>query len=225
MNKLNYQTLKEMQHTDFLLPAAPERILQFGEGNFLRAFVDDFVDQMNEKADFCSKIVVCQPGSQNPAAADRINAQEGLYTLLLRGQEEGQAVQKKRIISCVSRCLNLYRDYEAWLKCAENPELRFITSNTTEAGIVYDPSCQFTDQPPASFPAKLTQFLYRRFECFGSVSGKGFILLPCELIDDNGAELKRCVLAYAKQWQLGASFEAWLEKENLFCLPLRQMIH
>lgn len=220
MNKLTYQTLKEMQHTDFLLPSAPERMLQFGEGNFLRAFVDDFVDQLNEKADFCSKIVVCQPGSSDPAAADRINAQEGLYTLLLRGQEKGQAVQKKRIISCVSRCLNLYRDYEAWLECARNPELRFITSNTTEAGIVYDPSCQFTDQPPASFPAKLTQFLYRRFELFGSVPGKGFILLPCELIDENGTELKRCVLAYARQWQLGTSFEAWIEKENLFCSTL-----
>lgn len=220
MKQLNYQTLKEMNYKDYLLSSAPERILQFGEGNFLRAFVDDFVDQMNEKADFHSKIVVCQPGSQNPAAADRINAQEGLYTLLLRGQEDGQPVQKKRVISCVSRCLNLYRDYEAWLDCAKNPELRFITSNTTEAGIVYDPSCQFTDQPPASFPAKLTQFLYRRFELFGSVPGKGFIILPCELIDENGTELKRCVLAYAKQWKLDIAFEQWLNKENLFCSTL-----
>lgn len=220
MKQLNYQTLKEMNYKDYLLSSAPERILQFGEGNFLRAFVDDFVDQMNEKADFHSKIVVCQPGSKNPAAADRINAQEGLYTLLLRGQEEGQPVQKKRVISCVSRCLNLYRDYEAWLDCAKNPELRFITSNTTEAGIVYDPSCQFTDQPPASFPAKLTQFLYRRFELFGSVPGKGFIILPCELIDENGAELKRCVLAYAKQWKLDIAFEQWIKEENLFCSTL-----
>lgn len=220
MKKLNYQTLEEQGYDGYLLNEAPERILQFGEGNFLRGFVEDFVDQMNEKAGFHTKVVACQPSSQSPAGSDRINSQEGLYTLLIRGYENGTAVEKKRVISCISRCLNLYRDYDAWMDCAKNPDLRFITCNTTEAGIVYDPSCQFTDKPAASYPGKLTQFLYKRFQEFGQVSGKGFIILACELIDDNGKALKNCVLHYAKQWNLGTEFENWIETENLFCSTL-----
>ncbi len=220
MKTLSYQTLQELSYDGYLLKDAPERILQFGEGNFLRAFVDDFIDRMNEHANFQSKVVVCQPGSPNPAGADRINAQEGLYTLLLRGQEDGAPVQKKRIISCISRCLNLYRDFDEFLACAKNPDLRFITCNTTEAGIVYDPACQLADRPAASYPGKLTQFLYRRFQELGSTPGKGFIILACELIDDNGLELERCILRYAEQWKLGSAFTDWLKQENLFCSTL-----
>lgn len=220
MKKLSYETLKEANYDGYLLESAPERILQFGEGNFLRAFTDYFVDIMNEKTDFHSKVVLCQPRSANPAMADKINAQDGLYTLYLRGFQNGAKVSKKRIISCVSRCLNPYRDYDALLACAENPELRFITCNTTEAGIVYDPSCSFTDTPPSSYPAKLTQLLYRRFQTFGTEKGKGFLIFACELIDDNGRELKKCVLEYAKQWKLGNDFLDWLDEENLFCSTL-----
>ena len=126
--------------------------------------------------------------------ADLINEQEGLYTLYLRGFENGKKVNDRRIISCVNRCMNAYSDFDAMMACADNPELRYITSNTTEAGIVYDPSCQLTDKPAASYPGKLTQFLYRRFERFGNENGKGFVILPCELIDDNGKALKECVL-------------------------------
>ncbi len=222
MKKLCYKTLEEQNYDGYLLKAAPERVLQFGEGNFLRAFVDYFVDMMNEKAGFNSKVVLVQPipnrGGFN--LADAINEQEGLYTLYLRGFENGQKVNNKRIISCVSRCLNSYDDYEALMECADNPDLRFITCNTTEAGIVYDPQCEFTETPPASYPAKLTQFLYRRFQKFGSAEGKGFIILSCELIDDNGKELKKCVEKYARQWELGEAFLAWLEKENVFCSTL-----
>lgn len=220
MKKLNYQTLKELHYDGYLLEEAPERILQFGDGNFLRAFVEDFVDQMNERCGFHSKVVVCQPASKDPANADRLNSQDGLYTLLLRGFENGEPIQKKRIISCISRCLNLYRDYDALMDCAKNPDLRFIVCNTTEAGIVYDPACQFTDMPPISYPAKLTQFLYRRFLEFGEIPGKGFVILSCELIDDNGKALLSTVLQYARQWQLGSAFESWLHTENLFCSTL-----
>lgn len=218
MKALSYETLREQHYDGFLLEKAPERILQFGEGNFLRAFADYFIDVMNEKTDFHSKVVLCQPIMSG--LEDKINQQEGLYTLFLRGYQNGQAVNQERIISCVSRCLNPYKDYPALLQCADNPELRFIVCNTTEAGIVYDPKCQFTDTPADSYPGKLTQFLYRRFQTFGKEPGKGFIILSCELIDDNGRELEKCVLQYARQWKLGEEFISWIARENIFCSTL-----
>lgn len=218
MKKLCYQTLKEQHYNGYLLENAPERVIQFGEGNFLRAFVDYFIDMMNEKANFNSKVVLCQPISSG--LADMINEQEGLYTLYLRGFENGQKVNSKRIISCVNRCLNPYKDYEAVLHCADNPELRYIVCNTTEAGIVYDPDCQLTDTPANSYPAKLTQFLYRRFQKFGKEQQKGFVILSCELIDNNGKELEKCVLKYANQWKLGEDFIDWIQNQNIFCSTL-----
>lgn len=218
MEKLCYETLEKQGYDGYLLKEAPERVLQFGEGNFLRAFVDYFIDVLNEKTGFDSKVVLCQPIA--PGLADMINEQEGLYTLFLRGFENGKRVNAKRVISCVSRCLNPYKDYEAVLKCAENPDLRYIACNTTEAGITYDPACQFTDVPANSYPGKLTQFLYRRFEAFGKEPGKGFVILSCELIDNNGKELEKCVLEYAKQWNLGEEFTSWIKAENIFCSTL-----
>lgn len=218
MKTLNYETLNEIGYDGYLLKDAPERVLQFGEGNFLRAFVDYFIDMLNEKTGFNSKVALCQPIA--PGLADKINEQDGLYTLYLRGFQDGAKVNKKRIISCVSRCLNPYNDFEEVLKCAENPDLRYITCNTTEAGIAYDPSCRFTDVPASSYPGKLTQFLYRRFQTFGSETGKGFVILSCELIDNNGKELEKCVLQYAAQWELGDDFMNWIREENLFCSTL-----
>ena len=218
MKKLCYQTLKDMNYDGCLLPDAPERVLQFGEGNFLRAFVDYFIDVLNEKTGFNSKVVLCQPIA--PGLADMINEQEGLYTLYLRGFQDGQKVSRKRIISCVSRCLNPYTEFDALLACADNPDLRYIACNTTEAGIVYDPSCQFADTPADSYPGKLTQFLYARFKAFGKEKGKGFAVLSCELIDDNGKELEKCVLKYARQWNLGDDFVNWIKEENIFCSTL-----
>ncbi len=218
MEKLCYETLEKLGYDGYLLKEAPERVLQFGEGNFLRAFVDYFIDVLNEKTGFNSKVVLCQPIA--PGLADMINEQEGLYTLFLRGFENGQKVNAKRVISCVSRCLNPYKDYDAVLDCAKNPDLRYIACNTTEAGIAYDPSCQFTDVPADSYPGKLTQFLYKRFEIFGKEAGKGFVILSCELIDNNGKELEKCVLKYAEQWNLGEEFINWIKNENLFCSTL-----
>ena len=218
MEKLCYETLEKQGYDGYLLKDAPERVLQFGEGNFLRAFVDYFIDMMNEKADFNSKVVLCQPIA--PGLADMINEQEGLYTLFLRGFENGKKVNDKRVISCVSRCLNPYKDYDAVLACAKNPDLRFIACNTTEAGITYDPACSFTDVPADSYPGKLTQFLYKRFETFGKEPGKGFVILSCELIDNNGKELEKCVLQYAEKWKLGEEFTSWIKQENIFCSTL-----
>lgn len=220
MKKLSYETLKELNYDGYLLEQAPERVLQFGEGNFLRAFVDYFIDMMNEKAGFNSKVVLVQPISGGDMIRGFINEQEGLYTLFLRGNENGQKVNDKRVISSVSRCLNPYSDYDAYMGCAKNPELRFITCNTTEAGIQYDPACQFTDHPASSYPGKLTQFLYARYQEFGQEKGKGFVILSCELIDNNGKELEKCVLKYAEQWDLGDGFIQWIKDENIFCSTL-----
>lgn len=214
MEKLSYKLLGEKGYDGYLLKDAPERVLQFGEGNFLRAFVDYFIDLMNEKAGFNSKVVLCQPIEQG--LADMINDQEGLYTLYLRGQENGQKVNNKRVISSVSRCLNPYREFDEFLACAKNPEMRFIVSNTTEAGIAYDPSCKPEDRPCASFPGKLTQFLYERF----NNKLPGFIILSCELIDRNGDELLKCVNKYIDQWGLSEEFRDFVNNDNIFCSTL-----
>lgn len=214
MDRLCYQTLSRQDYGGYVLREAPERVLQFGAGNFLRGFVEDFIDRMNEKAEFNGKVVIALPISTGPA--DAINAQEGLYTLILHGREHGEKVSRKRVISCVSRCIKPYEDYQSLLDCAKNPELRFLISNTTEAGIVYDGTCRFDDAPPSSFPAKLTRFLYERY----TLGLPGFLILSCELIDHNGDELKRCVLGHISKWSLDADFAAWVERENRFCSTL-----
>lgn len=216
MEKLCYQTLTDQAYGGYLLREAPERVLQFGEGGFLRAFADHFIDEMNEKAGFNGKVVLVQPRGGRPEAADRFREQDGLYTLILRGREKGQQVSRTRVISCVSRCLDPKRDWAALLDCAANPDLRFILSNTTEAGIVYDPTCRLADTPPAGFPAKLTAFLYRRWR----LGLPGFWILPCELNDHNGELLRDCVLRYAVQWELEDGFLTWLERENHICSTL-----
>lgn len=214
MKKLSYEVLKETGYNGYILEDAPERVLQFGEGNFLRAFVDYFIDMLNEKTGFAGKVVLTQPIA--PGLADMINEQQGLYTLYLRGFNKGKKVNDKRVISCVSRCINPYADYDALLACAKNPDLRFIVSNTTEAGIVYDPESKFEDRPPHSFPAKLTRFLYERF----ANKLPGFIILSCELIDNNGKELQSCVMKHVRDWNLGEEFASWVESQNTFCSTL-----
>ena len=218
MQTLTYEVLKKSGYTGYVLENAPERVLQFGEGGFLRAFVDYFFDLANERHGFHGKVVLVQPIEKG--LTDLINRQEGLYTLYLRGFQDGKTVSDKRVISCVSRCIDPYRDFEALLACAHNPDLRYIASNTTEAGIAYDPACRFDDAPQSSFPGKLTRFLYERYLAFGKEKGRGMVILSCELIDDNGKALKACVNQYANQWGLEEGFLAWLNEENLFCSSL-----
>ena len=164
MEILNYEVLEKSGYDGYILKDAPEKVMQFGEGNFLRAFVDYWFDVSNEKADWNGKCVLVQPIKFG--LADMINKQEGLYTLYLRGRENGEKVDRKRVISSVSRCLNPYEEegYKAMMELAVSDDLEYIVSNTTEAGIVYDPSCQFEDKPANSFPGKLTQVLYERFK-------------------------------------------------------------
>ena len=216
MEQLCYETLEKAGYTGYLLKNAPERVLQFGEGNFLRAFTDYWFDMANEKAGWNGKCVLVQPIAQG--LTQLINRQEGLYTLYLRGRQNGEKVDAKRVISSVSRCLNPYekQDYDAMMDVAAGEALEYIVSNTTEAGIVYDPSCRLEDCPPASFPAKLTQVLLHRWRA----GRPGVVVLSCELIDNNGKELLRCVNQYIKQWGLEDGFARWVNGDCTFCSTL-----
>ena len=214
MATLNYEVLRKSGYPGFVLEKAPEKVMQFGEGNFLRAFVDDFFDIANEKCGWNGKVVLVQPIAQG--LTDLINAQEGLYTLYLRGSEKGVKVDDKRVISCVSRCVNPYGDWDKVLELARSEELEIVVSNTTEAGIVHESESKFDQAPPISFPAKLTRVLYERF----TAKQKGLIILSCELIDNNGRELQKCVNQYIDDWGLSDEFKAWVNGENIFCSTL-----
>lgn len=191
-----------------------ETVMQFGEGGFLRGFVDYFFHKLQEKGLYDGKIVVVQPIEKG--MCQMLADQNCEYNLFLRGIDNGQVVNEHTHITSISRALNPYTQYDEYMKLAENPDLRVIVSNTTEAGIEYLGTEKLTDTPPKSYPAKLAQFLYKRFE----LGLKGFILLPCELIDNNADNLKKCILQYADLWELGDAFKNWLESENDFCNTL-----
>lgn len=216
MEQLNYAVLKKSGYTGYILESAPEKVLQFGEGNFLRAFVDYWFDVANEKTGWNGKCVLVQPIAQGLTSL--INQQEGLYTLYLRGAENGQKVDRKRVISSVSRCINPYEaeGFAAMMAVAVSDDLEYIVSNTTEAGIVYDPACQKEDKPCSSFPGKLTQVLYARYQAGKS----GVVILSCELIDNNGKELLKCVNQYIDQWGLDAAFRKYVNEDCTFCSTL-----
>lgn len=188
----------------------PIKILQFGEGNFLRAFADYLVDVMNEKAVFDGSVAICQPIENG--LCDLINSQDGIYTLMLRGRENGEATEKSKIIESVKKCVNPYTDYNSFLEIAHEKELKIIISNTTEAGIAFCEGDSFDDTPPSSYPAKLTRFLYERFSFFNGSDESTVYILPVELIENNGTELYRCVNEYAKKWDLSEDFCNWLNK-------------
>lgn len=191
-----------------------ETVIQFGEGGFLRGFADYFFQKLRDKGLFDGSVVIVQPIEKGMCS---VLEQQGCeYNLFLRGIDNGQVVDEHTHIDIISRCVNPYEDFESYMKLAENPDFRFIVSNTTEAGIEYVESNQFMDAPARSFPGKLTQLLYKRFR----LGLKGFIILSCELIDHNGEELEKCCLRYADQWELGEEFKTWLVRENDFCSTL-----
>jgi tagaturonate reductase len=211
MDVLNNSLVKDRQ-------IYPEKVLQFGEGNFLRGFVDWQIDVMNKQGTFNGSVVVVQPRGQEKI--EKLNAQDGLYTLYLQGIKEGKAVQENSIITSIKRGINLFNEYDQYLQLAANPELRFIFSNTTEAGIAFDENDRLEDTPQKSFPGKLTAFLYERYNAFQADKDKGLIIIPCELIERNGEKLKEIVLKYAELWYLGDDFAAWLHESNTFCNSL-----
>ena len=216
MKQLNYEVLKSSSYDGYILESAPEKVMQFGKVNFLRAFVDYWFDCSNEKADWNGKCVLVQPIANG--LTDLINQQQGLYTLYLRGTENGQKVDRKRVISSVSRCVNPYTEegLAAVMALAESDDLEYIVSNTTEAGIMFDPACKFSDSPASSFPGKLTQVLYHRYQAGKS----GLVILSCELIDNNGKELQKCVNQYIDLWNLEEGFRAYINESCTFCSTL-----
>lgn len=191
----------------------PIRVLQIGEGNFLRAFVDYGIDIANEKRGFNGSVAVVMPRAK---INNRFAAQDNLYSVCVRGKKAGKTYKENRVISCLDRVISAYSDYQEFMQLAEIPSLEFVVSNTTEAGIVYRKEDKFDDKPPQTYPAKLTKFLFARFTHFAGSKERGLVMLPVELIDHNGQALKQCVKAYAERWQLGDAFAAWLDDACLF---------
>ena len=211
--------MEQLNATMAQAPQRPVKVLQFGEGNFLRAFVDYMIDIANEKTDFNGSVVLVKPiniGSLLPAFSE----QDERYTVMLRGLVDGVPTELTRVVTSVADAVDAYEDYEKYAAYAKCDTLRFIVSNTTEAGIVLDLNDKLENCPPVSYPGKLTKFLYERAEYFDYAVDKGLIILPVELIDDNGIELEKCVRALAKAWNLGNAFEKWLDDSCIFTSTL-----
>ena len=199
--------MKELNKRTAPKSYAPEKIIQFGEGNFLRAFVDWIIYNMNQKTDFNGSVVVVQPIERG--MVDCLNGQDCLYHLNLQGLDKGEVINSLTRIDCISRALNPYTQNQAFMSLADQPEIRFVISNTTEAGIAFDPTCKLEDAPASSYPGKLTQLLYRRFQTFKGAKDKGLIIFPCELIFLNGHKLKECIYQYIELWHLPETFKTW----------------
>ena len=196
----------------------PIRVVQFGQGNFLRAFVDYMIDVANERGQFNGNIVLVK--STERGNLDAFHAQDYQYTVSLRGVIDGIAQTTNRTITSVCDAVSAYSEYDRYMELAELDTLRFVVSNTTEAGIVFDPTDRYEYAPPKTFPGKLTKFLYRRFLAFGGDPSKGLIMLPVELIDNNGIVLKECVMKLIDLWNLGSNFKSWVEEACVFTSTL-----
>jgi len=192
----------------------PERVIQFGEGGFLRGFVDWILQITNENTDFNGSVVVVQPIEKGMCA--RLEEQNCVYTHMMRGMKDGVPTVDTKVIDVISRTVEPYADFAAYLKLAEDPQLRFVVSNTTEAGIAFCGEDTPEKAPYVSFPAKVALLLKRRYE----LGLNGFIFLPCELIDKNGTTLRRCILDYAALWGWEAGFADWVQNANIFCNTL-----
>ena len=215
MERLNRTTAQAARY--------PDKVIQFGEGNFLRAFVDWIIWKMDKSAGFNGGVVVVQPIERG--MVDALNEQDGLYHLNLQGIDKGQAVDSIDLVDVINRGINPYRDFGSYLSLAEDPGIRFVISNTTEAGITFDPSCKLEDRPASSYPGKLTQLLYHRFKYFKGDRSKGFIIFPCELIFLNGTELKKCILQYIDLWGLEPEFRTWFEEAcGVYCTLVDRIV-
>lgn len=198
--------------------ARPLKIMQFGGGNFLRAFVDWMVQILNEETDFNGGVVVVKPTERGNYQT--LKNQDGLFTVVFDGIKNGELIAEKKLISCVQEVVNPYSEWKEYITLAQNPDLRFVVSNTTEAGIKFSTADKIEDNPPKEFPGKLAVWLHHRFQYFNGDISKGCILLPCELIEDNGVALKKSILEYADHWNLSDDFKNWINSANHFCSTL-----
>ncbi|MGE7878716.1 tagaturonate reductase [Peribacillus muralis] len=218
MNKADQKRLdqgtKSVSHAKML--DYPIKVLQIGEGNFLRGFFDWMIAECNKQGHFKGSIAVTQPRPSGKGKIEEMKQQDGCYTLMLRGSHQGVKVEHTEVISVFSKVINPYEDWREFLTLAKIPTLEFIVSNTTEAGLKYQPTPLVEGKPIEAFPGRLTAFLYQRFLHFGGASDKGLIMLPCELLERNGDSLKQCVLKYCTDWDLSKTFMDWVERDNLF---------
>ena len=210
MNNLNKELSQAVKR--------PIRVVQYGGGNFLRAFVDYFFDLANEKGLFNGSIAIVE--SLKNSNVDRFKAQDCQYTLQLRGNVNGEEYVETRLITCLDKAVTVYNDYDEYIALAREEELRFFVSNTTEAGIVFNENDKFEEKKDVTFPAKLTQFLYERYTYFNGDPNKGLIMLPVELIDDNGIVLKQYVNNYIDMWNLEDGFRRWVNECCVFTSTL-----
>jgi tagaturonate reductase len=199
-------------------PAPQPRILQFGGGNFLRAFLDWMVDLMNERVGFQGSALIVKPTAGGAYKA--LDRQDGLFHVCLRGVTDGETIDQCRLVQSVHSYVHPYLDFERYLRTAEMPELRLVVSNTTEAGIAYRQEDMLEDRPAPSFPGKLTQWLFHRYRHFEGSPAGGCIVLPCELIEQNGKELRKIVFRHAERWALEDGFLHWLRQHVMFCNTL-----
>lgn len=221
--RLNRSLIKNVTKPESLHYKAPPanmpvRVLQFGEGNFLRGFVDWMIHRLNTAGHFGGRVAVVQPIAQG--LANKLNEQDGLYTLLLRGVQDGKRVDHRELIDCLSTAINPYENWNAVLELARSRDLRVVVSNTTEAGIAFRAQDKLEDAPPVSFPGKLTRVLFERFKSLGEANAPGLIILPCELIERNGDNLRAAVQKTAENWQLPAAFLEWNSTKNIFANTL-----
>ena len=188
--------------------------IQFGEGNFMRAFVDYCIQLLNEETDFVGKVNIVQP-IEKGMIADLEN-QNGQYHVFSEGVIDGRQLRSRHLINCIDKLINPYVDFQSYLKLAENESLTFIFSNTTEAGIAYDENDNINDEPPNSFPAKLLMLLYYRFQKFNGDPSMILHIIPCELIEKNGSKLKEILIEISNRWQLSEKFKNWLELNKFY---------
>ena len=210
MKKMNNLNRKNTDNESKL----PIKIVQFGEGNFLRGFIGDAFQQLNKKSDFGAGIAVVQPIKNG--LVSMLNKQDGLYTLFLNGIKSGEEIQTKELITNIVKGIDPYKNFDEYLELAKEENLEFIISNTTEAGIAFDANDTLEMKPPNSFPAKLTVLLYERFKFFKGDSKKGLTIIPCELINYNADNLKEIILKYIEIWNLEADFKKWINDSNTF---------
>lgn len=214
MLKLTKQNVTKQKLT--AVNQSPIKVLQVGEGNFLRGFADWMIFKAIQKEVFSGGVVVTQPRASGKRKIDELKEQDGLYTLVTRGISSGKQVEEVDIINVFTKLINPYEEWESFLELAKEQELRFVISNTTEAGLVYTEEKLNIKQPIHSFAGKLTALLYKRFEYFHGDEEKGLICLPCELLERNGDVLKELVLQYAYAWKLSNEFIGWVTQHNYF---------
>jgi tagaturonate reductase len=217
---LNKETLQDNPlKGDHSSSSYPERVLQIGEGNFLRGFIDWMIFEMNKAGEFQGQVVAIQPTPRGKVVP-KLNRQDSLYTLIHRGIDQGKTIEKIEVINSISRGINPYSDWSDVLKVAESQEIEFVFSNTTEAGLQYSNELYEEEISPLSFPGKLVSLLYHRYNYYKGESGKGWIIIPCELVERNGEILKELCKKVTLNWNLPESFWKWVETECTFCNTL-----